>query len=522
MSDYSLFLGKFLKHGTAIASVAPSSRWLSRLAVCNVDWTRASALVELGGGTGPITRAIAERVPPGCRVLVVERDPEFARLLDDRFGTLPNFEIVHGDVGDLAAILGDRGILTVDHVISGLPVPSFPIRLQESLFRSVSDVLRPEGSFNQITEIPWLYQKLYKRHFEDVRFVFEPRNIPPSGAYFCRGPRLRAGPKSSELAARCFTGVLQSVEPRLPGTWPARRLVNGGFRIAGAIRRRSLERADPLRVQEQTLLGLVGAARNTRFGRDHRFDQIRSIAAFQDSVPIRTYEALWKEYLRASYPVFEDLTWPGRIPFIALSSGTTEGPSKFIPVSREMVGSNRKAAHTMLAWHQAARRDSKLFHGRMCVLGGSTDLEEVAPGVREGDLSGIAAGLVPRLLRPFSFPPLELALETDWDRKLSKLAELACDEHITLVSGIPSWMLVFFERVLERTGKSTIARSLAPPGVDRSRRREVRPLPRVVSFARRLAGRRVSGGLSLLGRLHCLRRPRDGASALAVRPRHLL
>ena len=72
MSDYSLFLGKFLKHGTAIASVAPSSRWLSRLAVCNVDWTRASALVELGGGAGPITRAIAERVRPGCRVLVVE------------------------------------------------------------------------------------------------------------------------------------------------------------------------------------------------------------------------------------------------------------------------------------------------------------------------------------------------------------------------------------------------------------------------------------------------------------------
>ena len=125
MNDHTLFLGKFLQQGTAIASVAPSSRWLSRLTVQNIDWQRTDALVELGAGTGPITRVIAAHVRPECRVVVVERDPDFARLLRERFQDLPNFDIVRGDVRDLGSILGDRGLASVDHVVSGLPVPSF-------------------------------------------------------------------------------------------------------------------------------------------------------------------------------------------------------------------------------------------------------------------------------------------------------------------------------------------------------------------------------------------------------------
>ena len=187
--DFTLFLGKFLRHGTAIASVAPSSRWLSRLTVRNIEWKSATAIVELGAGTGPITRVIAERAHPECRVLVVERDPDFASLLRDRFGALPNFEIICGDVVDLSAILIDRGISSVDHVISGLPVPSFPRDLQRSLFQAVSPVLGPEGTFNQLTEIPWVYRRLYQRQFEEVQFVLEPRNLPPAGTYFCRRPR---------------------------------------------------------------------------------------------------------------------------------------------------------------------------------------------------------------------------------------------------------------------------------------------------------------------------------------------
>jgi phosphatidylethanolamine/phosphatidyl-N-methylethanolamine N-methyltransferase len=187
MSDFSLFIGKFLKHGTAIASLAPSSRWLAQTTVRNVPWQRARVVVELGAGTGPITRVLAEKAPTECRVVVLERDPDFARLLHQRFDRLANFDVVEADVRDLTEILADRGIPQVDAVISGLPVPSFPRDLQRDLFRAVKEILVPDGTYNQITEMPLVYWRFYKRFFEEVRFAFEPRNFPPAGAYFCRG-----------------------------------------------------------------------------------------------------------------------------------------------------------------------------------------------------------------------------------------------------------------------------------------------------------------------------------------------
>ena len=189
MSDFLLFLGKFLRHGTKIASVAPSSPWLARATLGQVDWDRARAVVELGAGTGPITRQIAERVRPGTRVIVLERDPDFARLLRERFGHLADFDVVEGDARDLAAILRERGIDRVDAVISGLPVPSFPQELQRDLFRVVRSVLAPDGVYSQITELAWVYRPLYRRFFDRVDFRFEPRNFPPAGAYHCRGIR---------------------------------------------------------------------------------------------------------------------------------------------------------------------------------------------------------------------------------------------------------------------------------------------------------------------------------------------
>src|SRR5439155_5337283 len=124
------------------------------------------------------------------------------------------------------------------------------------------------------------------------------------------------------------------------------------------------------------------------------------------AVPLRTYEDLWSAYLRDRYPVFDNLTWPGRIPYLALTSGTTQGATKYIPVTREMLASNTKAGRTMVAYHMAARPDSRLFLGRLFFLGGSSDLERPAPGVEQGDLSGIAAKELNGLLRPYAFPPL--------------------------------------------------------------------------------------------------------------------
>ena len=264
----------------------------------------ARVLVELGAGTGPITRVIAERVRPECRVIVVERDPDFVRLLSDRFGKLPNFDVVQGDAGDLLAILADRGIDSVDHVISGLPVPSFPAHLQASLFQAVGAVLRPEGTFNQLTEIPWLYQRLYQKHFEDVKFVLEPRNMPPAGAYFCRRSRQIAEPYPRPDINATATAVTRPAQPRQTAIPADRRLVNLAFRVAGTARRRALEQMDPVQVQEEVLKNLVRSARETQFGRDHRFGQVDSIAAFQKAVPIRTYEALWEELPASQLPGF--------------------------------------------------------------------------------------------------------------------------------------------------------------------------------------------------------------------------
>ena len=244
---------------------------------------------------------------------------------------------------------------------------------------------------------------------------------------------------------------------RVAGAAPVRLAVNRGFHAYARRRTRALAAADPVEVQRRTLLKLLRKARSTRFGLDHGFSSIRSVEGFQSRVPIRTYEALWDAYLKDHYPRFDDLTWPGRIPYLALTSGTTQGATKYIPVSWEMIASNQKAAKTMVAYHLAARPRSGLFQGRIFFLGGSTNLERPAEGVRQGDLSGIAAEEASELLRPYTFPPLGLALESDWDRKLGLLAEQSVNERITLIGGVPSWLLALFSRLLAMTGKSTMA-----------------------------------------------------------------
>jgi len=243
----------------------------------------------------------------------------------------------------------------------------------------------------------------------------------------------------------------------IAGHTVVRPRVNRAYAAYARRRTEKLAAADPVRVQERVLKRLVRRARYTRFGRDHGFAAIQDVRDFQKAVPLRTYEDLWSAYLKDRYPVFEDLTWPGRIPYLALTSGTTQGATKYIPVSREMLASNTKAGRTMVAYHMAARPDSRLFHGRLFFLGGSSDLERPAPGVEQGDLSGVAAKELNALLRPYAFPPLELALEPDWDRKLALLADRSRSEPITMVAGVPSWLLVLFQRLLDVTGKSTIA-----------------------------------------------------------------
>jgi hypothetical protein len=219
----------------------------------------------------------------------------------------------------------------------------------------------------------------------------------------------------------------------------------------------ALDRTDVARVQRATLMKLVRHARNTRFGRDHDFSRITSVADYQARVRVRDYEWFWNTYWKDAYPRIDDLTWPGHVPYYALSSGTTSGATKYIPVSREMVRSNRKAGFTTTALFRHANPPAKLFTGKFFFLGGSTDLRKQPDGSLAGDLSGIAAKEVYEFLRPYTFPPFDLTLITNWEEKLNRFAELSAKERITAISGIPAWMQRLFVRVREVTGKKTVA-----------------------------------------------------------------
>jgi hypothetical protein len=252
--------------------------------------------------------------------------------------------------------------------------------------------------------------------------------------------------------------VLQS----LAGKPLVRRAVDALFGQYARRRVLRLDRRPAARVQHDTLLRLVRHAAGTRFGRDHGFDAVRSVADYQRRVPLRHYEQFWQEYWQPAFPDVAGVTWPGRVPYFALSSGTTSGATKYVPISRAMIASNRKAGLTSLALFLAAHPGTRLFSGRIFFLGGSTDLAPLAPApagppVLGGDLSGIAAREVSDLLRPYTFPPLDLALLRDWDRKMQLLAERAAGLPITVVGGVPSWLLLLFERLLQVTGRERLA-----------------------------------------------------------------
>lgn len=182
--DWWLMLRKFVSHGTAIASFSPSSRFLARSMIRGIDWVRAKCVVELGAGTGPITKELVRAAHSGTRLVIVERDPDFCRLLREKF---PGHDIVEGDACRLDEILAARGISHADHIISGLPLPSFPATLRDAIIRMSARVLGPDGEFRQITNMPWVYLKLYRNYFRDVSFKLVPLNLPPGGVYVCRG-----------------------------------------------------------------------------------------------------------------------------------------------------------------------------------------------------------------------------------------------------------------------------------------------------------------------------------------------
>lgn len=205
----------------------------------------------------------------------------------------------------------------------------------------------------------------------------------------------------------------------------------------------------PGEVQQRILLSLLARAGRTRFGRDHGFAEIRSVPDFQSRVPLRRYEDFAERYWsdEAGFPVLHNASWPGTIPYFAVTSGTTTGRTKYIPFSREMITSATRAAVDTVCFHLADRPKSRVLGGKSFMLGGSTAFAEEAHGVHSGDMSGIMADNLPWWASRASFPPQELALLADWEEKIERLAEVAASEDIRTIAGTPSWLLLFFDRM---------------------------------------------------------------------------
>lgn len=185
--EHALFLWKFLTRGTQIASVAPSSRRLAATAAEQIG-SDSAIVLELGAGTGAITREILRVAPQNCRIIAVENDPDFSRELRTRFQSDARLTILETDATDLENVAAMAHIDHADHIVSGLPTPSFPPPKLDRLTKGIASLLSSEGTFSQITEIPFVYLPFYKKLFASVHFRFVARNIPPGGVYTCRHP----------------------------------------------------------------------------------------------------------------------------------------------------------------------------------------------------------------------------------------------------------------------------------------------------------------------------------------------
>lgn len=245
--------------------------------------------------------------------------------------------------------------------------------------------------------------------------------------------------------------------PKFAGSRLVRRMADAGLTAAARVRTRRLDHMDAAAVQERQLLKLVRKAAETKFGREHGFEHIHSVADFQARVPLRDYEQFWEGYWKAGYPYLDNVTWPGKYPYYALSSGTTSGATKYIPISRQMIRSNKKAGFTTISLFRNHFRKHHLLTGKFFFLGGSTNLRPQADDSAAGDLSAIASKELRLAGRPYVFPPEELSFISDWTVKLSQLAERSLREPITAISGVPSWMLKLFDVVKQVSGKKTIA-----------------------------------------------------------------
>jgi hypothetical protein len=216
---------------------------------------------------------------------------------------------------------------------------------------------------------------------------------------------------------------------------------------AARIRYRSLH-AD--KAQEKIFHSLIRAAKNTAFGRDHRFDTINGYEDYARQVPVRDYEAL-RTYIDRMLAGEPDILWPGTPLYISKTSGTTSG-IKYIPITRESLPNHIDSTRNALFCYIAEKKNADFLKGKLIFISGSPALE-VKHGLRVGRLSGIINHHVPAYLRRNQLPSWETNCIEDFEVKIDRIVDETLHENMTMISGIPPWVQMYFEKLSQRSGK---------------------------------------------------------------------
>jgi hypothetical protein len=207
----------------------------------------------------------------------------------------------------------------------------------------------------------------------------------------------------------------------------------------------------PVETQRKVMLQLLNTAAHTAFGKDHGFSKINNYEDFKNQVPVRDYEGL-KPYIERVKDGEQDVLWKGGPMCFAKTSGTTSG-AKFIPLTKESLAHQIKAAKSALLHYIVDSGNHHFINGKMIFLQGSPELD-MSPKVPNGRLSGIVANFVPSYLQTNRLPSYETNCIEDWEQKIEAIIEETLPEDMRLISGIPSWVQMYFERLQAKTGKT--------------------------------------------------------------------
>jgi len=202
--------------------------------------------------------------------------------------------------------------------------------------------------------------------------------------------------------------------------------------------------------QEAIFKELVKTGSKTTFGLDHKFNEVKTYAEYKQAVPLRDYEQ-YKPYIEQIKQGKHNILWKGKPIYFAKTSGTTSGV-KYIPITKESIPNHINTARNALLCYMAETGNTAFADGKLIFLSGSPELERIG-GVPTGRLSGIVNHHVPSYLRSNQLPSYETNCIEDWETKLDKIVEETIQQNMTLISGIPPWMQMYFDRLMQVSGK---------------------------------------------------------------------